>query len=322
MAAAWQIDRARARLRLDDRQEAAAIEVNLRRRELAAGFIRLGSIADGDGRARVLLAGLAHAAAAASARAARLSADEAALAREQRVANSAMAIWVTRRAASLADQISAGERWRRALRHFAAHAADRDRESGASSASVALTKTDPVTLASAAIPARGSAMPAPRDHKLAMPIDRRLDRRLLRVVGSPRAVPRVQRRLAAPTLSDRPVLPIAGRLLEDASPAIVIATAVDQVVSSPVGGRVVFAEPFRGFGPLLIIDRGEGYHVVLSGLTWLDVGRGASLVAGQSVGGVAAREDGPARLHFELRYRGLPIDPAPWLAAYQDKVRS
>ena len=165
-------------------------------------------------------------------------------------------------------------------------------------------------------------MSATRDHKLAMPIDRRLDRRLLRAVGSQPALPRAQRRLAAPILSDRPILPIAGRLIEDASPAIVIATGVDQVVSSPVGGRVVFAEPFRGLGPLLIIDRGGGYHVVLSGLTRLDVGRGESLVAGQSVGGIAAREDGPARLHFELRYRGLPIDPAPWLAAYQDKVRS
>ena len=125
VAAAWQFDRARARLRLEDRREAAAIEVNLRRRELAAGFIRLGPIAEGDGRARVLLAGLAHAAAAATARMDRLSADRAPLAREQRVANSAMAIWRKRNQASLAAQSSAGERWFRALRYFAAHVSGR-----------------------------------------------------------------------------------------------------------------------------------------------------------------------------------------------------
>jgi septal ring factor EnvC (AmiA/AmiB activator) len=118
------------------------------------------------------------------------------------------------------------------------------------------------------------------------------------------------------------LLPIFGRLEAENPRVMAIATRVDQVVSAPVSGRVVFAQPFRGLGSLLIIDRGGGYHAVMAGMTRLDVQRGASLVAGQAVGVVVAGEDEPARLRFELRYRGLPIDPAPWLAAFQDKVRS
>ena len=94
------------------------------------------------------------------------------------------------------------------------------------------------------------------------------------------------------------------------------------MVSSPVAGTVRFAEPFRGLGPLLIIDPGGGYHVVLTGLAQLDVRRGASVVAGQSLGEIVAGTNGPARLQLELRRHGLPIDPAPWLEAYHDKVRS
>ena len=165
-------------------------------------------------------------------------------------------------------------------------------------------------------------MSASRDHKLAIPVDERLDPRLLRAVAATPAALPSKRRLGLPALPPETVLPVAGTLLDDGPAGLVIVTTVDQVVSTPVSGRIMFADAFGGLGPLLIIDRGQGYHVVLSGLTRLDVRRGASVVAGQSVGEIVAREDGPARLQFELRYRGLPIDPAPWLAAYQDKVRS
>ena len=124
-------------------------------------------------------------------------------------------------------------------------------------------------------------------------------------------------------------MPIAGVIepgvrLSGGGPArgLSIVTGVGQTVSAPAGGKVAYAAPFPGFGLLLIIDEGTGYHVVLSGMTRLDVRQGASVVAGQAVGGVAAPGDEPARLYVELRYRGLPVHPAPWLAAHQDKVRS
>ena len=134
-----------------------------------------------------------------------------------------------------------------------------------------------------------------------------------------------QRRTAAA----KPLAPIAGVIepgvrLPGGGPAhgLSIVSGVGQTVSAPVAGTVAHAAPFPGFDLLLIIDEGKGYHVVLSGMTQLDVRQGASVVAGQAIGEIAAQGDEPARLYVELRYRGLPVDPAPWLAAHQDKVRS
>jgi septal ring factor EnvC (AmiA/AmiB activator) len=88
-------------------------------------------------------------------------------------------------------------------------------------------------------------------------------------------------------------------------------------VISPCGGRVVFAETFRSYGLLLIIDCGGGYHVVLAGFRRLDVKLGQRLLAGEPVGVMPDWEPGttaqrPA-LYVELRHEGAPVNPTPWL---------
>jgi septal ring factor EnvC (AmiA/AmiB activator) len=88
-------------------------------------------------------------------------------------------------------------------------------------------------------------------------------------------------------------------------------------VISPCAGRVVFAEGFRSYGLLLIIDCGGGYHLVLSGFERLNVKLGQRLVAGEPVGVMSNWEPGstarrPA-LYVELRHDGQPVNPAPWL---------
>lgn len=88
-------------------------------------------------------------------------------------------------------------------------------------------------------------------------------------------------------------------------------------VSSPCGGRVVFAEPFRSYGLLLIVDCGGGYHVVLAGFERLDIKAGQSVLAGEPVGVMPNWEPGSATkrpaLYVELRHDGTPVNPAPWL---------
>jgi septal ring factor EnvC (AmiA/AmiB activator) len=88
-------------------------------------------------------------------------------------------------------------------------------------------------------------------------------------------------------------------------------------VISPCGGRVVFAENFRSYGLLLIIDCGAGYHVVLAGFQRLEVRVGQNLLAGEPVGVMPDWAPGttvprPA-LYVELRHDGTPVNPAPWL---------
>ncbi len=88
-------------------------------------------------------------------------------------------------------------------------------------------------------------------------------------------------------------------------------------VAAPCGGRVVFAGPFRSFGRLMIIDCGGGYHFVLAGLDRLDVAVGLPVQPGEPVGVMPAWDPraGGTRplLYVELRERGQPINPAPYL---------
>ena len=191
-------------------------------------------------------------------------------------------------------------------------------------------------LALARTPEPTTMVSIPKVHKRAIELETRLDRRLLRAVNGWPEVARIPKVRAGPadvalsggTLTG-PLAPISGAIQPGAplpggapSLGLSIVSGIDQTVSAPVAGKVAFAAPFPGFDLLLIIDEGRGYHVVLSGMTQLDVRQGASVVAGQAIGEIAARGDEPVRLHVELRYRGLPVDPAPWLAAHQDKVRS
>jgi septal ring factor EnvC (AmiA/AmiB activator) len=81
-------------------------------------------------------------------------------------------------------------------------------------------------------------------------------------------------------------------------------------------GTVVYAGGLRGYGNLLIVDHGGGYHTLMAHLASVDAQVGANVVAGQQVGAVG--DTGSlkgAYLYFEIRKAGQAVDPAPWLAS-------
>ncbi len=90
-------------------------------------------------------------------------------------------------------------------------------------------------------------------------------------------------------------------------------------VVAPYGGEVVYAGKFRGYGQLLIIRHSDGYHTLLAGLGRIDSIIGQSLTTGEPVGVMGTEEDGKPALYFELRRKGRPINPLPWLAAHKGK---
>lgn len=100
---------------------------------------------------------------------------------------------------------------------------------------------------------------------------------------------------------------------------VTIETRPGAQVISPYDGQVAFAGPFRGYGLLLIIDHGEGYHTLLAGMSRIDSLVGQRLMSGEPVGVMANTEGKPA-LYFELRRNGQPVNPLPWLTARKDKV--
>ena len=93
---------------------------------------------------------------------------------------------------------------------------------------------------------------------------------------------------------------------------ITIRTRANAQVISPYDGTVLFAGAFRGYGRLVIIEHGDGYHTLLAGIGRLDTSVGQSLLAGEPVGIMVAQSQ--PTLYIELRKNGQPINPAGWLS--------
>lgn len=104
-----------------------------------------------------------------------------------------------------------------------------------------------------------------------------------------------------------------------------LSTRANAQVTSPVDGKVVYADTFTGYGLLLIIGAGDGYHILLSGMARIDAAVGQVLLAGEPVGVMGPAEgqgqDGRRTLRIEFRRRGEPVDPAPWFAGGLLKTR-
>jgi septal ring factor EnvC (AmiA/AmiB activator) len=124
------------------------------------------------------------------------------------------------------------------------------------------------------------------------------------------------------------LLPVAGKLKRRygesdefgaASKGILIRAPSSGHVVAPFDGRIEFAGPFRGYGQILIIEHGDGYHSLLAGLERIDGVVGQWLVAGEPVG-IMPTGDRETALYLELRRHGQPINPLPWLATRDDKV--
>lgn len=305
---------------LDAARDRGAALLQLQRLAVASALAATGG-KPGDARAQLVIAQLIRTAASTAGTLAALAGRRSSQGRRVREAVATMARARDGQAHAEAFDAAARARWRMTLR-------DVVRGPGPNATAASQVGT-PVLRASgplemAASPRLRAVAPFRQTRMRTTGEELAIDVRLLRS-ASPRAG--VKRRLEPPRMpGTEPLLPIAGTV-QTAEPGAMrggsaILTSVSQTVSAPAGGTVVFARRFRDLGPLLIIDHGGGYHVVLVGLTRLDVQEAARLVAGQSVGRIEARSDEPASLHMQLRYRGTPIDPAAWPRAHQDKVAS
>jgi len=107
------------------------------------------------------------------------------------------------------------------------------------------------------------------------------------------------------------------------SMGVVLETRHSAQVRSPCDGSVLWAGPFRTWGQLLIINAEDGYHILLAGLSQIDVQVGQFVLAGEPVGlmsaapkSQSAKSEGNAPvLYVEFRKDNRPIDPDPWWAA-------
>lgn len=115
-------------------------------------------------------------------------------------------------------------------------------------------------------------------------------------------------------------LPVRGRLVtgfDEISAAGVRSRGLTFAVSSgaqvvaPAAGVVRYARPFRGYGTIVIVDHGDGWTSLITGLASAGVVVGQRLPTGAPLG-IASRSEEP-RITVELRRRGRPMDIAALL---------
>ncbi|MBE0503347.1 MAG: peptidoglycan DD-metalloendopeptidase family protein [Desulfuromonadales bacterium] len=94
------------------------------------------------------------------------------------------------------------------------------------------------------------------------------------------------------------------------SHGIEIEVSGDLPVKSVWSGKVVFANAFKGYNNLLIIDHGDSYYTLYAQTASLNCKVGDKISQGQ----VVAQTDGSTgRFYFEIRKGGNPLDPKQWL---------
>jgi septal ring factor EnvC (AmiA/AmiB activator) len=141
--------------------------------------------------------------------------------------------------------------------------------------------------------------------------------------------------LAFDALRGQVALPVAGHMrlrfgASDGNGGVMhgdtVATQSGAIVTAPADGSVLYAGPFRSYGQLLILNAGDGYHVVLAGMSRISVAQGQSVLAGEPIGAMgesrlasngALDDDAVVELYVEFRKDGQPVDPSPWWADRQ-----
>lgn len=119
-------------------------------------------------------------------------------------------------------------------------------------------------------------------------------------------------------------LPLAGTIVQSfgarygegnlARRGISIAAPEGSPVQAVHAGRVVFADWLRGAGLLVIVDHGAGYMSLYGNNQALAKTAGEQVVSGD----VIATSSNPSENNdyapfFEIRYHGMPQDPADWI---------
>jgi len=93
---------------------------------------------------------------------------------------------------------------------------------------------------------------------------------------------------------------------------LLITAAEGAPVVAVADGKVVFADIYQSFGPMVILEHGGGFFTLYTHLRGIGATKGQVLRQGEALGTVGITMDGP-RLGFEIRHLTQPQDPNKWL---------
>ncbi len=102
----------------------------------------------------------------------------------------------------------------------------------------------------------------------------------------------------------------------------IVETESEAVVIAPSDAFVAFAGPFRSYGQLIILNVGSGYHIILIGMSRINVAQGQFVLSGEPLGMMGMKfiansvaldigKSAPM-LYIEFRKQGKSVNPTPW----------
>ena len=96
---------------------------------------------------------------------------------------------------------------------------------------------------------------------------------------------------------------------------IEIQTERGEPIAAVYAGKILYADWFKGYGNMIIIDHGNNYYTVYAHIEEAFKSTGDTVKAGEVIATVGDTDSitGP-KLYFEVRHHGKPLDPMQWLA--------
>ena len=98
-----------------------------------------------------------------------------------------------------------------------------------------------------------------------------------------------------------------GKDIRKSKNGLVFKVIEDSFVTSPINGMVVYANQFRSYGNLVIIENDQGYYSILSGMKKIMISSGNEVFIGEPIAKISAGNN--SQLYFELRLNGKIINP-------------
>ena len=122
----------------------------------------------------------------------------------------------------------------------------------------------------------------------------------------------------SPFLQRKLVKPVDGKILVGfgqrrdtvKNTGVLLATKDNVPVYSISGGSVLFSGELPGFGQIIVIDNGDNYTSVYSGVL-AKIAKGSHVTSGQVIANSGVRANQPmGGVYFELRHLGTPVNPS------------
>lgn len=84
-------------------------------------------------------------------------------------------------------------------------------------------------------------------------------------------------------------------------------------VNSIASGTVTFAGELEGYGKVVVLNHGDGYVSIYSGLNEIDIAPNYAVNAGSKIGTSGTLPSGETGLYLEVRYNGQVMNPLSWI---------